>query len=642
MTPAEPGVRLVTGRLWPVLTVLGALLAAAVVLEAWPAARGNREQVIEIRAQPDPSPAEDEEATAGGEQGGAEPPALDEAHGRARLAARRAQFREAIPLFEESLRRHPASAQLQGELGFWLMAAGEPRQALPHLEKASAAEPREYRHALNLGLALSRLAEGARAERELRRALELRPGSGAARVALGRLFLKRGAHAEAIEFLAAAAASGGNEERARALAALGQAYLEAGRRAEAEKAFDQAILYAPANPDLRVAIARAWLGSDAKEDQARALAVLARAVELAPDLPQVHSALGRAQEKTGDLAAAEISYERALRLEPSYRYARRRLLRMALARRDFSRARAESERLLRDAPEVPEHHFLAGLAAEREGRRDEARRHYQQAVQRAGGAYPEAWLNLGVLEKNARNWDKSRAAYQKALQLRPGYLAALNNLGSLAEAEGKTAAAEAAYRQALAIDASHAPAWQNLGELLMKQGKLDAAVDAFRKAIAARPGYTAARLNLGVSLARAGRLDEAAATYRELLQRNPRYVAAWFNLALALDRAGKAGEARAALDQALEADPEHLGSLRLLAELHAREGRLAEARRVLEEVLDREPGDQAALEALAGVLARQGERQACLDRVRALAAAAPRHPRLRELEGGCGRASAGR
>lgn len=631
--------RLVVDRLWPLLAGLAALLTGALALQVWAGHRGNATVHIAIQdgapageddaAEPAPAP----EAGPGARAGGDASP-RSERHARARLLARRAQLAEALPLLEAEAKANPKDAGLAGEYGGWLAAAGRLDDALPWLAEADRLEPTAQR-AFELGALRARLGDRAGAEGDLRRALARRPGHQAAQVALGGLLLKKGERAEALRLLEAAAAAGSNEDRARALVRLGAARLAMGRQAEAEKAFELAVLYAPARPDVRLGIARAWLARDSRDDARRALPVLAKTLELAPDVPAVLGAVGRARERLGEDAAAAEAYERALRLDPAYHYARRRLIRLALAGRDFSRARREAERLVADGPEVPEHHFLGALVADRDGRRDDARRGYRAAISAAKGDYPEAYLNLGVLERNAGDHAAARAAYDEALRLRPDYVAAWLNVGRLEEARGRLADAERAYQRAIEIDPRSAGGWIQLGQLRSSQGRWREAEEALRRALALRPGSTAAQVSLGVVYARSDRPEEAVAAYRQALSAEPRLVSAQHDLAMALLRLGKPDEARTALQAALAVDPGHVGSLRELARLELGGGRLPEARKALQELLDVVPGDRAARAGLAEVAAREGDAAGCLAEARRLQAEAPADADLQALPARC-------
>ncbi len=625
--------RLVVDRLWPMLVGLVLLLAGALALQGYAAGRGN--ETIRVVVQDESVGAVDEESGEAATLGqGSEGPLSSPAHAQARLLARRGEFDKALPLLEAEARARPGDALLQAELGSWLLSAGEPRRALAALAQADRLAP-TVDSALHLGQARARTGDEAGAEVDLRRALALRPGSSAARVALGALLLKRGNRAEAIGLLEQAAGAGSNLDRARALVALGSAYRADGRRADAERVFEQAILFAPARVEVRLGVARSWLAGEGKEDARRALAVLLKVADLAPDLPSVFVALGRARERLDEDPLAMEAYDRALRLDPGLRYARRRLIRLSLASRDFARARREAERLVADAPTVPEHHFLQALVADRDGRKEDARQAYRAAIAAAKGDYPEAYLNLGVLERNAGDFGKARAAYDAALKRRPAYAAAWLNIGKLLEAEKKPAEAEAAYLKALALEPRHVNGWVFLGQLRTDQKRWGEAEAALRKALEVRPSSVSALLSLGVVQARSQRLDEAVGTYRKVLEREPLLVSAHFDLGLALEQQGKVDEARAAFLRGLTADPGHLGSLRRLAELELAARRLPEARKALQDLLDAAPGDLGARTGLAELAALAGDRAGCESAARTLLREAPEERRVQALAPFC-------
>jgi tetratricopeptide (TPR) repeat protein len=603
--------RFVTDRLWPVLLALVGLLAGASSLEAVAARRTARARVVVIRATDAPGVADDEPSDADEGPSLDEAPPLDAEHGRARLLARRGERTDALEILRRLAAAHPELASIHAELGYWLLVARKPEQALVELETASRLGPRDARSALNLGVARVRTGDTAGAEREYRRALALRPQYGAARVALATALTRRGAHAEAIRLLDTATRTGGNEERARTLVALGRAQLAAGRRQDAGAAFDAAIERAPAEAELRVRIARAWLGGGQRDDVRRALAVLERTIELSPDLPQAYSALARARELAGDAAGAEEAYDRAVHLDPGYRYARRRLIRIALERRDFGRARMHADRLLADAPEDPEHAFLAGLVAARDGRTEDARTHYRDAISKARENYPEAFLNLGVLEKGSGALPAAIAAYERAIALRPSYKQAHNNLGVAYAAAGRLADAEASYRRALAIDPSYGAAWLNLGEQLASSGRGVEAIAALRRALAARPGHVETTVQLARALADSGRADEGQRALRSLLTSAPRQVPVWRELGALEARAGRSAEALDALRRGLEVDPDDRETLRQLGALELTLGHVPQARAAYGELLERDSTDTAARVALAETLLRAGDKPGC-------------------------------
>lgn len=625
---------IVTDKLWPVLAGLAVMLLGALILEHLAASRAANGRVVRIEHQAGLQVADEDDTDAGDAPDSAS--ALDADHARARLLASRGLLDEALAQYARVAAAHPTSGRVLAEMGHWQLVAKKPADAQRSLERALALAPDDPWATLKLGSARARQDDLAGAEQQYRRALALKPYYGPAQLALGDVLTRTRRPGEAITLLEAASKSGGNDDRARALVALGRARLANKERDGAARAFTRAVEYAPSAVEIRLAIGRAWMTSGGDENLQRAMVELGRAAELAPDVPQVFSALARAKEKKRDRAGAVADYERALRLDPDYGYARRRLIRLALDAQDGERARIHADELLRAAPEIPEHHFLAGLVASRSRRTDDARRHYQEAIEKARGDYPEAYFNLGILEKNAGNADAAVAAYQKAIELRPRYHQAWNNLGLVHAAAKRAAEAEAAFRRAIEIERDYATAWLNLGQLYRDLDRDADALAAFDRAIAARPGYPEARLDRAVVLGRLRRSADALAAYRELVHDEPRYVAAWYNLGVALEASGDDAGAQDAFRTATELDPDHVASMRKLGELAAKAGDDAAAVKAFEEVLDRAPDDRGTRLILAAQHRKHGDLNQCAHQARAVLATTPRDERAAQLLRECG------
>lgn len=611
-------------KLWPLLSVLAVMLSSAIGIEVYARTREPLAIVIAIRGQASSEDEDDEGLDDPGQSAQDTAAPLSAEHAHARALGRRGDLPEAIATFERELEKHPEAAALHADLGYFLLVAGRTSDAVKQLSQArdlGSTSPYTY---LNLGVGLRRAGDHAGAGRALNRALALRPTMRAARLALATVLRVTRRFGEAIALLQELGKTGGNAARAEARVALGRAHLAAGDGAAATRAFDEAVEWMPSDALVRIAIARAYLRSEKTGGDMRALSFAEAAVHLAPDLASAHSTLGRAKEAASDAAGARQAYETAVRLNEAETFPRRRLLRIALSERDFDQARAHGERLLAQAPQDPEHHFLMGLLEARAGKPVEARARYLAAIEAAADDYPEAYFNLARLEKDEGRIAEAIAAYRKAIAHKPDYLSAWNNLG-LAHATAKNdTAAEDAYRRALAIDARYWPAWLNLGKLELRRKHAAAAIDAFQRAVAIRPQSQEASLELGVAYRRANRTDDAIATYRKLIATQPRYVSAYYNLGIALAHAGKPRDARAAYEQALSLDEDHEPSLRNLGELLLREGQLDAAADRYQAIIDRSPSDRRAHVALAEIHRRSGNRAQCDRELRAALVVEPR------------------
>ncbi len=624
-------------RLWPVLSVLVALLSTTVSVEIYASGRAAPAKVIEIHGA---SETISLDANGEVEEGGDLAPdphaPIDARHAEARQLARRGAIDEALAIFAELAAAHPDEPSVHNDHGYWLLVADRYDEARVEFERALALSPNDATIELNLGTVHLRMGQPSQAERRYTRALSLRASYGRARIALATLLLERRDLAGAERVIRPAAESGSNTERARALRILGQAELGLGRRDDAERDFARAIERAPAEPELRLRIAEAYMRTHAPGDVDRAIAVLNEATSIAPDVASIQYAIGRAFERAGDGTAAERAYKRALSLDPGHHYARRRLLRRALERRDFAEARAHAEHLLVEDDRNPEHHFLAGLVASRDERPDDARRFYARALERRGGTYPEAWLNLGRLEKGEGALDAAIEAYRKAIEQRPDYLAAWNNLGLALAAAGRTEEAEAAYRKAIAIDGEYPAAWVNLGILIASTGRVDQGVEALERAIRLRGGrYPQAQLDLGLVYSRAGRRADAIRTFEQLTEQQPRYARAFENLGDVLRAAGRRQEAEAAYERALELDEESLTARLALGEILVSRGATAEGAAAFRDVLDRDPHHGAARLALGELHRREGRSADCAREARLVLSDAPTNEDARQLLGAC-------
>ena len=113
------------------------------------------------------------------------------------------------------------------------------------------------------------------------------------------------------------------------------------------------------------------------------------------------------------------------------------------------------------------------------------------------------WLcnyNLGTaLDKEGRT-DDAIKHYQEALRIKPDYAEAHNNLGIALDKKGRIDDAISHYQEALRIEPDNAEAHNNLGIDLARKGNIDAAVEHFQKALQINPNFSYARANLKKAL----------------------------------------------------------------------------------------------------------------------------------------------
>ncbi len=619
------------GRLWPVASALLVLVAGSVAIEF--AVRHREAETLRVQIV-DTNVVDSEDSIDGWDT-----PAvaeLSEEQLSARRYALRGDYEQALALYATLHGNAPNSSDLSAEYAHWLARAGQDDEAKALLTNARAGDDENPRVFVELGFVQERLGQIDAALGSFRRALELRPNHSGTRIALGTILRKRSRFDDAIAVLEPASQSGSNEERARALTALGRCYMAQGKLERGRPLLNEAVERAPASVNTWVAAANAYLESDDPKDLDAALAHALRAKKLAPQLGLSHRLLGRIHERRNAEEDARAAYRHSLTLDPNSTIARGRLLRLSLDDDDDKTAREQSQALLKLDPDSSEHEFLAGLVAAHGDRPEQAVLHYQRAIELRQGHYPEASFNLGKVHAKMGATNLALQAYETAIEERPDYPAAWNNLGRAHLDAKNPARALQCFQKALELSPDYALAWHNLARLHYRQKHYDEAAQAYERAMSLKPDDRALVLNLAIALRKAGQEERAIATYRTLLDNNPRYVTAWFNLGVALGAAGRDEEARQVYERALELEPDHTGSLKNLGYLEARAGRTEKARAYLDDALDRDPGDHDTRLKLAELYLRQADRAACRSEAERALAQSGHDPSARAMLARCG------
>ncbi len=185
-------------------------------------------------------------------------------------------------------------------------------------------------------------------------------------------------------------------------------------------------------------------------------------------------------------------------------------------------------------------------------------------------------LALGFLGDRARDegdFETGRAAYRKALELRPGDPRVLHSLGQLHSRAGAYELAADAIRESLGADPEQPLAWVNLGIALAGLGDPAGARDAYAEAIRLNPREALAHFNLGNAHQRSDRLEEAAEAYARAVGADPGLGLGHFELARTYIRLERFEEALPHARRAVEFLPGHAPSRQMLSDLEQALGR---------------------------------------------------------------------
>jgi tetratricopeptide (TPR) repeat protein len=131
----------------------------------------------------------------------------------------------------------------------------------------------------------------------------------------------------------------------------------------------------------------------------------------------------------------------------------------------------------------------------------------------------EMWFQrASEWDGDPERWESAVDAYERVLDMDPGYAAAWNNLGLLHHRMGQYERAGECYRAALEADDSCCQASFNLGSLHEDLGDLPVAVTWYRRALEMDADYADAHFNLAGVLAKMGRPESAAVHWRRYLE----------------------------------------------------------------------------------------------------------------------------
>lgn len=347
------------------------------------------------------------------------------------LHHQRGEHPRAIELIGRAVALRPSVPAFHANLAEAYRATGQLERAVGCCRAALNLWP-DYPEALcNLGLALQGLGKKTEAVDQFRRALELRPQFATAHNNLGIVLRDLGRSDEALEHFHRAVELEPGFAPARTN--LGQMLLDRGRAEEALPHCQEAVRL---QPDMAALHHNLGNVLRAMERYVEARASYLEALRLDPDLATAHAHLGLTMAREGQANEALAWVRRAAELEP-------------------------------DNASFQE--ILAEVHMERE-EPGEAIEHFEQALALSDEPKPGVHLSLGWAKQEEGRLDEARVHYEKALELQPDSAAAHLNIGGLAEEQGRMEDAEAAFRTAMRIQPQFPIPHARLATLL--RGKL--------------------------------------------------------------------------------------------------------------------------------------------------------------------------
>lgn len=274
---------------------------------------------------------------------------------------------------------------------------------------------------------------------------------------------------------------------------------------------------------------------------------------------------GFTQLQSGRLAEAELCCQQALTLDEHHPDA---LHLLGVLCFHAQQPDAAVEWIGRAVELAPKAEYLLSLATvlERQGRLEDARQHYSQAL----NLRPDdagLWNHLGNLLWQLGRKDEAAQHLQQALKLNPQYWEAAHNCGMLLLELGRHAEALKCFDAAEKLNPTSAALYQMRAVCLSAVSRFEDAEADYEKSIALDPSLAETHNNLGLLHWRFDRLEQAFACFDRALALRPDFHAMLNNKAVVLLHLQLLDEAFATLQRSLAAAPNDAQTLFYLATL---------------------------------------------------------------------------
>jgi tetratricopeptide (TPR) repeat protein len=389
---------------------------------------------------------------------------------------------------------------------------------------------------------------------------------------------------------------------------------------DALKLIENALTRDPGNIEARVVQAESWL---AKNETKKALESLDNLDHTYPQTPMIKYSLARTYLQSGNTKQAMAELDEVVRLSPGFVEAVLLHGELRLRSGDAQSVVQELQKMAAAAPELAPAKLLLAEAYRMLGRLDEA----ATVVEEESKHYPQNasyQAMLGMIFRQQSKLQASRKAFEKAVELEPANIAALDQLVELDIMDKAYAEAHRRIEQLRQKQPGAADAYYFEGKVDAAEGKFDLAQAALFKAIELDPNQTRAYDLLIPIYARANKLPEALARINAIVARKPNDVRPLLLSGLIYDQLKDAGKARDVYEKVLTLTPNSIPALNNLAYIYAEKlNDLNRARELAQKARSLAPSDASVLDTLGWIAYRQGDYQLAADLLGQSAAKSP-------------------
>jgi tetratricopeptide (TPR) repeat protein len=333
-----------------------------------------------------------------------------------------------------------------------------------------------------------------------------------------------------------------------------------------------------------------------------AIEAFKKAVAAYPQAAEVHYQLAVGYLAKNEVGQAVISLNQALSLAPNFAEAAVLLARIKIRTGEVGAAIASLKPLVEKRPHFVQAQFLLADGYRAQGNFESAIEIYR-AVEKLAPKNPDAPLLLGMTFLQQKKRDDARAAFGRAVELSPDYLAGVEQLVDMDIADKQYETALQRVQPLLDRNPESAEVRLVQAKILLKQPDAKGAEAALLKAIELKPGSRTAHLMLAQLYVDTHQEQKALDDLRPFVEKNPKEAGAWMFVGMVQEQRKDYDAARDTYEKLLAANPQYTPAMNNLAWLYAeRFGQTDKAYEMASKARGLQPYDPFAADTLGWIL----------------------------------------
>lgn len=366
----------------------------------------------------------------------------------------------------------------------------------------------------------------------------------------------------------------------------------------------------------------------ARNEAGKAVRELERAVKAYPRMAQVHHQMAVARLAQNDMPGAIQSLNEALALSPDLPEATMMLAELNLRRGNAAAAVASLTRLVGQRPDLMPARLLLAMAHRAANQPDAALAIYDQ-ISRQFPTNPQPPFLRGLVLGQQGKTQEARRSFEQALTFAPDFMAALEQLVNLDLAERRFAEAEQRAQRELQRTPTNAAPYLLVARVQLAQTNLDAAERTLLQARELAPQSPAVNSLLARVYVQGNKQSAALKQLQEVVARNTNDFMAWMQIAELHGAAGNHTAARDTYESLLQINPRFGPALNNLAYLYSEKlGELKRAYELAARARELMPNDPSTADTFGWILYRQKDYPRALTLIQECARAMPEQPEV--------------